>query len=65
MFIDFFYRLREQGGPVTPTSFLTLNKALAAGLIASVDDFYFAARSILVKSERYFDQYDQVFAHHF
>ena len=65
MFIDFFYRLREQGVPVTPTSFLTLNKALAEGLIASVDDFYFAARSILVKSERYFDQYDQVFAHHF
>jgi uncharacterized protein with von Willebrand factor type A (vWA) domain len=35
------------------------------GLIASIDDFYTAARSILVKSERYFDLYDQVFAHHF
>jgi len=35
------------------------------GLITSVDGFYTAARSILVKSERYFDLYDQVFAHHF
>jgi hypothetical protein len=35
------------------------------GLINSIDDFYTASRSILVKSERYFDLYDQVFAHHF
>jgi len=35
------------------------------GLITSLDDFYTAARSVLVKSERYFDLYDQVFAHHF
>jgi len=35
------------------------------GLITSIDDFYTAARSILVKSERYFDLYDQVFAHRF
>jgi hypothetical protein len=35
------------------------------GLITSMDGFYTAARSILVKSERYFDLYDQVFAHHF
>jgi uncharacterized protein with von Willebrand factor type A (vWA) domain len=35
------------------------------GLVNSVDDFYTAARSILVKSERYFDLYDQVFAHRF
>ncbi len=51
--------------PVTPTSFLKLQKALSKGLINSVDDFYIAARSILVKSERYFDLFDQVFAHHF
>ena len=65
MFVQFFYMLRERGVPVTPTSFLRLQKALALGLIGSVDDFYTAARSILVKSERYFDTYDQVFAHHF
>jgi uncharacterized protein with von Willebrand factor type A (vWA) domain len=65
LFSRFFYTLRERGVPVTPTSFLRLQKALALGLIGSVDDFYTAARAILVKSERDFDTYDQVFAHHF
>ncbi|MEI7673209.1 MAG: hypothetical protein WCK00_13940, partial [Deltaproteobacteria bacterium] len=65
MFAGFFYMLREKGVPVTPTSFLRLQRALTLGLIGSVDDFYTAARAILVKSERYFDTYDQVFAHHF
>jgi len=51
--------------PVTPTSFLRLQKALSKGLINSVDDFYISARSILIKTERYFDLFDQVFAHHF
>ncbi len=65
MFIHFFYTLREVGIPVSPTSFLTLQRALGAGLITSLNDFYTASRSILVKSERYFDLFDQVFAHHF
>ncbi len=65
MFVRFFYMLRERGVPVTPTSFLRLQKALSLGVIGSVDDFYTAARSILVKSERYFDIYDQVFAQYF
>jgi len=53
------------GIPVSPTSFLRLQEALSKGLINSVDDFYISARSILVKSERYFDLFDQVFAHYF
>jgi len=65
MFIDFFYILKKVGIPVSPTSFLRLQKALGMGIINSIDDFYTAARSILVKSERYFDLYDQVFAHYF
>jgi uncharacterized protein len=65
MFINFFYKLKNQGIPVSPTSFLTLQKALSMGLINSVDDFYTAARAILIKSERYFDLFDQIFAHHF
>lgn len=65
MFINFFYKMKEVGIPVSPTSFLTLQKALSQGLIQSLDDFYTAARAILVKSERYFDLFDQVFAHHF
>ncbi|MCF8144994.1 MAG: hypothetical protein K9N21_13845 [Deltaproteobacteria bacterium] len=65
MFTSFFYLLRQVGIPVSPTSFLRLQKALQMGLITSIEDFYTAARSILVKSERYFDLYDQVFAHRF
>jgi uncharacterized protein with von Willebrand factor type A (vWA) domain len=65
MFIAFFYKLKEVGIPVTPTSFLRLQKALSMGLVNSLDDFYVAARTILVKSEKYFDVYDRVFAHVF
>ena len=35
------------------------------GLVESLDDFYTVARAILVKSERYFDLYDQVFSYYF
>ena len=55
MFIEFFYKLKETGVPVSPTSFLTLHRALNQGLVTSLNDFYTSARSILVKSERYFD----------
>ncbi len=65
MFVDFFYELKEAGIPVSPTSFLTLHKAFDRGLVGSLNDFYTAARSILIKSERYFDTFDQVFAHYF
>jgi uncharacterized protein with von Willebrand factor type A (vWA) domain len=62
MFVPFFYTLRERGIPVTPTAFLRLQKALGLGLITSLDDLYSVARALLVKSERDFDCYDQVFA---
>ena len=65
MFVGFFYALREKGVPVTPTSFLKLQQAMSMGLINTVDDFYTAARAILIKSERYFDTYDRIFAHIF
>ena len=65
MFIDFFYKLRDVGIPVSPTSFLTLHRAISSGLVNSLDDLYTAARTILVKSEKYFDLYDQVFSHIF
>jgi hypothetical protein len=65
MFVPFFYTLRDQRIPVSPTAFLTLQRALRAGLVASLEDFYTASRAILVKSERYFDTFDRVFAHYF
>ena len=48
------------------TEYLTLMQALHQGLArSSLDTFYHLARAILVKSEAYYDQYDQVFAHYF
>lgn len=65
MFIHFFYKLKEVGIPVSPTSFLVFHKAMERGLINSLEDFYFAARTILVKGEKFFDLYDQVFSYIF
>jgi len=65
MFVDFFYLLRDSGIPATPTSFLKLHLAMKKGLVEGLDDFYITARTLLVKSERYFDIYDKVFAHFF
>ena len=65
MFVQFFYTLRDVGVPVSPTSFLTLHRALSLGLVSSMDDLYSTARTVLVKSEKYFDLYDQVFSHVF
>jgi len=65
MFETFFYRLRDYGLPMSPTAFLRLQRALASGLIVSLDDFYVVARSLLIKRERHFDLYDQIFANYF
>lgn len=65
MFIDFFYQFKSAGVPVSPTAFLTLHRAFAGGLVTSLEDFYIASRSILLKNERYFDFFDRLFAHYF
>jgi len=65
MFTSFFYKLKEVGVPVSPTSFLTFHRALSKGLVSSLEDLYTSSRTILIKSERHFDIFDQVFAHHF
>ena len=65
MFQGFFFRLRDLGVPVRPTDFLRLQQALALGLVLSLHDFYCVARALLVKSERFFDLYDQIFANFF
>jgi len=62
VFTDFFFLLRAYGVPVTVTEWLALMRALALGLApAGLDQFYAVARSILVKSEAHFDQYDLAF----
>jgi uncharacterized protein with von Willebrand factor type A (vWA) domain len=77
--IRFFLMLRTAGVPVTLTEFLALLEALSRGTVTfegsgamgaipsgeAVEQFYFLARAILVKDERYFDRFDRAFAAHF
>jgi uncharacterized protein with von Willebrand factor type A (vWA) domain len=65
MFTDFFYTLRKRKVPVSITEWMTLMEALAKGYINTLDEFYFLARAILVKSEAYFDHYDVAFQEFF
>ncbi len=66
MFTGFIEGLRKSGVPVSITEHLSLLGAMDAGVADySVEDFYFLARSALVKDERWFDRYDRVFAQHF
>lgn len=66
MFVDFFYRLREKKVPVSITEWMTLMEAISRGYArSSLTSFYYLARSILVKSETYFDQYDMAFQDYF
>ena len=66
MFAPFIESLRGAGVPVSITEHLSLLGALQAGVAEyDVEDFYFLARSALVKDERWFDRFDRVFAQHF
>ena len=66
MFLDFFFMLRNNKIPVSITEWMVLMKALNHGYaFSSITNFYYLARSILVKSESYYDQYDLVFYHYF
>ena len=40
-------------------------EAIAQGHVDNLDDFYFLARAILVKSKAYFDRYDVAFQEYF
>jgi uncharacterized protein with von Willebrand factor type A (vWA) domain len=61
--VNFFFELRKGGVPVTITEFLTLLEALRAGVAwGSAEDFYYLARTTLVKDERHYDRFDRVFA---
>ena len=66
MLIQFFYTLRAAKLPVSVKEYLTLLEALQAQVIGpSVDDFYFLARSALVKDEAHFDKFDRAFGAYF
>ncbi len=65
MFTDFYYLLRKRKVPVSITEWMTLMEALSQGLVTNLDEFYYLARAVLVKSETYFDQYDVAFQEFF
>lgn len=66
MLIEFFYKLRDAKLPVSITEYLSLLKGLEQQVAGySVEDFYYLSRATLVKDERYYDRFDQVFGAHF
>jgi uncharacterized protein with von Willebrand factor type A (vWA) domain len=65
MFTGFFYALKKHRVPISITEWMTLMEALARGYITTLDEFYFLARAILIKSEAYFDHYDVSFQEYF
>ena len=63
MFFSFFLDLREAKVPVSLREYLTLTEAMQKRVAAfDIEDFYFLARTALVKDERYLDRFDRVFA---
>jgi len=64
--VGFFFELRRARLPVSLREFLMLLEALSQELHGySLENFYYLARTALVKDERLFDRFDQVFGHHF
>ena len=72
MLISFFYALRDAKLPVSVKEYLTLLEALKADVVGptnpdacTMDDFYYLARTALVKDEKHFDKFDRAFAAYF
>ena len=66
MLFSFFLTLREAGVKASLSEFLTLLEALSRHVaIFSLDDFYYLARTALVKDESQFDRFDRAFAAYF
>ncbi|MEE2643896.1 MAG: VWA domain-containing protein [Myxococcota bacterium] len=66
LFLDFLCLLRAQGLPVSLREWRDLLRALELGCsAASLRRFHRVARATLVKSERYYELFDQCFAWHF
>ena len=66
MLLDFFFQLRDAKIPVTVREYLTLLEGMKAQFMTpSLDNFYHLSRLTLVKDERFFDRFDQVFGNYF
>jgi uncharacterized protein len=66
MLAGFFLKLKEHRIPVSVKEYLTLIEGLQKHVISpSIDEFYFFARTALVKDETHFDRYDRAFGEFF
>ena len=66
MFLALYHSLRALKVPVSLTEWLTLLEGLSKGLHnQSLEDFYYLARSVLVKDVAHYDAFDQAFCHCF
>ncbi len=66
MLIDFFFTLKDAKIPVSIKEFLILLEALDRQVISSsLDEFYYLARTTMVKDEAHFDKFDKAFGYYF
>ena len=66
MFTDFFLDLRKKGVPVSLLEFLSFLNCLTENIADyKVENFYFLAKTSLVKHEKYLDIFDQIFSKNF
>ena len=66
MFLNFFLKLKESRIPVSLNEFLIFLSALnSSSILYNFDNFYFLARSILIKDEKLLDTFDVIFGKYF
>ena len=66
MLTDFFLKLRDGGVPASLNEYLALMEALGKKLgSGSIDEFYYLARTCLVKDESNYDKFDSIFGAYF
>ena len=66
MLAGFFLRLKDAKLPVSIKEYLTLIEGMHRNVISpSIDEFYYLARTTLIKDESNFDKYDRAFGEFF
>ncbi|MDC1312290.1 VWA domain-containing protein [Burkholderiales bacterium] len=64
--LDFFYRIRDAGIPVSVKEYLTLIEALQRRVSnENIDNFYYLSRATFVKDEALYDRFDRAFGDYF
>ena len=62
MLLPFFTALRDARVPVSMKEWLHLMEAMDKGVAGRrIDDFYHLSRAVLIKDEKHYDRFDQVF----